>query len=277
MMSGCRILVSRFAYYGYSSADSTIIGPYLGKEALGIFGLATTFASLPVREVTSLMSGVVPGIFTAVQTNKQELRRYFFFLTEVVSYLTLPASLGLAITADDFVLFTLGDTWSSEITPLRLLCIYMAMFSSQDLLAHILMWTGHCAINMWLSIFVLAVLPICFYIGANYGLTGVVVGWLIGFPLSDLPTFVYVNRILGSSWADYWHTFRPALTGYVVMLEVVALVRLVLQEEWHHGLRLAIQFSAGALTHVGIMLLLFGGRVREMYRVVFGAGQQELS
>ena len=72
-------------------------------------------------------------------------------------------------------------------TPLRLLCIYMAMFSSQDLLAHILLWTGHFAINMWLSIFVLAVLPICFYIGANCGLTGVAVGWLIGFPLSNLP------------------------------------------------------------------------------------------
>lgn len=84
-----------------------IIGRYLGQEALGIFGLPTTVASLPVREVTSLMSGAVPGIFTAVQTNKQELRRYFFFLTEAVSYLTLPASLGLAITADDFVLFTL--------------------------------------------------------------------------------------------------------------------------------------------------------------------------
>lgn len=276
MMSGWHILVSRFAYYGYSSADSTIIGRYLGKEALGIFGFATTFASLPVREVTSLMSGVVPGIFTAVQTNRQELRRYFFFLTEAVSYLALPAALGLAITADDFVLLTLGDTWSGVITPLRLLCIYMAMFSSQDLLSHVLLWTGRFSTNMWLNILALAVLPVCFYIGATYGLIGIAVGWLIGFPLSNLPAFVYVNRILGSSWTDYWHTFRPALTGTVAMLGVVALVRLTLPEEWHHGLRLAVQSSAGALTYAGVMLLMFGDRVREMYRVVFGASQQKL-
>ena len=273
MLSGWRILVSRVAYYGYSSADSTIIGRVLGKDALGIFGFATSFASLPVREVTSLMSGVVPGIFTTVQTNKEELRRYFFLLTEAVSYLTLPASLGLAMTADDFVLLALGDTWSGVIVPLQLLCIYMAILSGQDLLAHVLLWTGHFSINMWLSIFALAVLPICFYVGAQFGLTGVAVGWLVGFPISIVPAFVYVNRILGCSWIDYWRTFRPAVTGCAAMVGVVTLVRLGLPEEWHHGLRLAVQSSVGALTYAGIMLLLFGDRIREMYRVVIGSGR----
>jgi len=275
MMSGWRILVSRVAYYGYSSADSTIIGRFLGKDALGIFGFATTFASLPVREVTSLMSGVVPGIFTTVQTDRRELRRYFFLLTEAVSYLTLPASLGLAITADDFVLLALGDAWSDVIVPLRLLCIYMAIFSAQDLLAHVLLWTGHFAVNMWLSIFALAVLPLCFYVGAQYGLIGVAVGWLVGFPISIVPAFVYVNRILLCSWIDYWHAFRPAVTGCAAMLAVVVLVRLVLPDEWHHGPRLAVQSSAGALIYGGIMLLLFGDRVRELYRIVLGTGRQE--
>jgi PST family polysaccharide transporter len=276
LISGWQILVSRFAYYGYSSADSMIVGRFLGKEALGIFGFATTFAALPAREVTSLMSGVVPGVFTAVQTNKRELRRYFFFLTEATSYLALPAALGLAATADDFVLLALGDTWSGVIVPLRLLCLYTTMFSSQALVSHVLLWTGHFSINMWLSILALAVLPVCFYIGATYGLIGIAVGWLIGFPLSNLPAFLYVNRILACSWADYWRTFRSALTGCVAMLGVVAVVRLALPEEWHHGLRLAVQSSAGALTYTGIMLLLFGGRVREMCRVVLGTGQQEL-
>ena len=60
------------------------------------------------------------------------------------------------------------------------------------------------------------------------------------------------------------------------MLGGVALVRMVLPEEWHHGLRLAVQSSAGALIYAGVMLLMFGDRVCEMYRVVLGTGQQEL-
>jgi len=56
MMPGWHNLASRFAYYGYSSADSTIIGRFIGKDALAIIGFSTTFASLPVQEVTSLIS-----------------------------------------------------------------------------------------------------------------------------------------------------------------------------------------------------------------------------
>lgn len=271
MLSGWHILVSRFAYYGYSSADSTIIGRVLGKEALGIFGFATTFASLPVREVTSLMSGVVPGVFTTVQADRQELRRYFFFLTETVSYLTLPASLGLAITADDFVPLALGDAWSGVITPLRLLCIYMAMYSSQDLVAHVLLWTGHFAINMWLSLFALTILPVCFYVGAHFGLTGVAAGWIIGFPLSALPAFIYVNRILRCSAIDYWHTLRPAITGCIAMLGAVILVRAWLPADWHHGVRLGIQSFTGAATYAGFMFFLFGDRIHTIYTVAVKA------
>jgi hypothetical protein len=149
------------------------------------------------------------------------------------------------------------------------------MFSSQALVAHVLLWTGHFSTIMWLSLLALAILPVCFYFGAAYGLVGIAVGWLIGFPLSNLPAFIYANRILASSWIDYWHTFRPALTGCAAMLGVVAVIRLVLPEEWHHGLRLAVQSSAGALAYAGIMLLLFGSRVREMYRVVLGTDRQE--
>lgn len=270
LVTGWRILITRFAYYGYSSADSMIVGRYLGKEALGVFGFATTFSALPSRELTSLVSGVVPGVFTAVQSNKPELHRYFFLLTEATSYLVFPAAIGLALSADDFVLLTLGNSWAGVIVPLQLLCMYAVIFSSQTMVAHVLLWTGHFSIMMWLSLLPLAILPICFYVGAAYGLVGVAIGWLIGFPLSNLPGFVYVNRILACSWSDYKHTFRPALTGCAPMVGVVILTRLALPDDWHHGLRLAIQSSAGALVYTGTLLWLFRNRVQEIYHIVLG-------
>jgi PST family polysaccharide transporter len=268
LISGWHILMSRIAYYGYSSADSTIIGRYLGKEALGVFGFATTFSALPVKEVTSLMIGVVPGIFTAVQTDRPAMRRYFLLLTEVISYLTLPASMGLALTADDFVLLTLGENWKDVVTPLRLLCVYMAMYSAQELFSHVLLWTGHFAVNMWLTVFALAVLLPCFFVGVHFGLVGVAVGWLIGFPLSLVPVFFYVNRILGISWVDYWRAFQPALTACGVMLICVIFTRYLLPDTWHHGVRLAIQASLGVSVYSAAMIWMFGGRVRDLYHII---------
>ena len=271
LTSGWNILVSRMAYYGYSSADSTIIGRLLGKDALGIFGFASTFAALPVREVTSLVSGVVPGVFTAVQNDRPALRRYFLLLTEAISILTLPAAFGLAITADDFVLLALGERWTGVIEPLRLMSIYMAVYSCQSLLGHVLMWTGHFSINMWLTLFALLVLPGCFYAGAQYNLTGVAIAWVIGFPLAILPGIVAVKRILGISWSQYSVPFRPAITGCICMLAAVFLVRLVLPADWHHGPRLGMQALTGVLAYIGVMWWLFEGRVRELYQIVLAS------
>ena len=111
LAAGWRMLVSCGPWYGYSSLDPALIGRMLGKEALGIFGFAMTFASLPVTEVSSMVSKVVPRVFSSVQDRPPRLRRYFLLLTETASYITLPVSVGLALTAEDFILLALGPKW----------------------------------------------------------------------------------------------------------------------------------------------------------------------
>src|SRR6185436_7697416 len=132
------------------------------------FGFAMTFASLPVTEVSSMVSKVVPGVFSSVQDSPRQLRRYFLLLTEAVSYITLPMSVGLALTAQDFVLLALGPKWVDVILPLQILCLYMAINACQMLISHVLLWTGHFRANMWLNILTLVVLPVGFYVGLHW-------------------------------------------------------------------------------------------------------------
>src|SRR5262249_19644875 len=40
LLQGWRILSTRMAWYGYSNADQTIIGRFLGKDALGTYSFA---------------------------------------------------------------------------------------------------------------------------------------------------------------------------------------------------------------------------------------------
>src|SRR5262249_48897877 len=127
LAAGWRMLVSRGAWYGYTSLDSAIIGRYVGKEALGVFGFAMAFASLPITEVSSMVSKVIPGVFTSVQDSVPHLRRYFLVLTQALAYMTLPMSFGLLLTADDFILLALGPTWQAVILPLRILSLYMSV------------------------------------------------------------------------------------------------------------------------------------------------------
>jgi O-antigen/teichoic acid export membrane protein len=238
LAAGWRMIVSRGAWYGYTSLDSTLAGRMLGKDSLGVYGFAMSFASLPETEVSSMVSRVVPGVFSAIQDNPSELRRYFLLLTEGISYLTLPMSLGLALTAEDFILATLGPKWTSVIVPLQILCVYVAMNTCQMLLSHILLWTGRFRAYMWVNIASLLLLPACFYVGLSWGVPGLAVAWVIAFPLSIVPRVVLVSRILGLSAVDYIAVLRPAFIACAVMAVGVLLTERSLPDFLPHAARL---------------------------------------
>lgn len=271
LSAGGQMIVSRAAWYGYSNFDSTIIGRILGKDALGVFGFATTFSSFLVGEVLALYSKVVPGIFSAIQTDEQALRRYFLMLIEAVAYLTLPMCFGLALTADDFVRLALGPQWEAVIAPLRILCIYMACYSCQVLLSHVLLWTGHFRANMWFNVFALGILPPCFIIGVHYGITGVAWGWVVGFPLALIPAYALVFRILNLRLAGYFDALYPALTACLVMSAVVMLLRHFLPESWTAAARLSVQSACGALTYLFVIFSAFRLRIHAIYQAIHGA------
>lgn len=270
LVSGWRMLISRIAWYGYSSIDSVLIGRVLGKELLGVYGFASSFASLPPREITSLVSTVVPGVLSAVQSHQPSLRRYFLLLTEAISYITLPASLGLAITADDFVLTALGPQWEAVTMPLQILCLYSAIYTSQTLVGHILLWTGYFRANMWFNILTLLVLSLSFWIGIQFGISGIAWGWVIGFPIATAPSLVFVARLLGIPVASFFDTLRASGGACLMMLGCVFITRCFLPDDWHHPLRLGIQVGIGTVAYSSIMLTVFRPRVLGIYRTILG-------
>lgn len=273
LLSGWRMMVSRATWYAYSSLDSAFIGRYAGKDALGVFGFAMTFASLPITEVSTLVSKVIPGVFSSVQTSPATLRRYFLLITEAVSYLTLPMSIGLLLTADDFVRLALGPKWEAVILPLQILSLYMAANSSQMAISHVLLWTGKFRANMWLNVAGAIFLPACFYIGVKWGVVGVAWAWAIGFPLSVVPAFIVMGRVIDLSLSQYFAALRPAVVGCLVMAAAVLLLRQGLPEAGSHAVRLGAQAGVGAVVYVMVLWGLHRSRVTDIYRVIREARQ----
>jgi O-antigen/teichoic acid export membrane protein len=270
LVAGWQMIVSRIGYYAYTNIDSALIGRLFGKDALGAYGFATTFAALPVKEVTSLTSTVVPGVFSSIQSNPSALRRYFLLLTEAVMIITLPAALGLATTADDFILLALGEKWRAVIVPLQILCLYYAMSSPPALLNHVIIWTGHFRANMWLTMYSLLVLSSAIYVGTAYGVIGVCWGWTLGYPISSIPMIYLASRILSLSWPDALKSMQASFVSCAGMLVMVGLARWNLPSDLHHGLRLGIQAAIGSLTYAVILYGLFRNRLKLLHQASRG-------
>jgi PST family polysaccharide transporter len=267
------ILGARIGWYVYSHADFAVAGRILGKSPLGSYTFAWSIAGIPVEKVTALVGRVTPAVFSAVQSDKESLRRYLVNLTEGLALVTFPAAVGLALVADTLVPFALGAKWQGAVVPLQLLAAYATFRSVITLLPQILNVTGETRFGMWNAYLAAVVLPIGFLVGARWGTTGVAAAWLVLHPLVTLPLYVRVFARIELPLGRYLRGLWPATSGAVLMCAAVLAAKWIEPRSWPAPARLAVEASVGALTYILVLIFMHWPRVeafREMLRLARG-------
>ncbi len=264
------VLGSRVAWYAYSNSDFLVAGRVLGQAPLGAYTLAWTIASTPVEKITNIITRVTPAFFSAVQDDKPHLRRYLLGITTGLSLLTFPASLGLALVADQFVLVVLGPKWAPAIMPLRLLAVYAALRSITTVFPNMLFAMRHSRFVMWMSVVSAVVFPAAFYFSSRWGTTGIAVTWILLYPVITAP---YVWRIFMATelpLGTYLRSMLPAVKASVVMIIMVVGVRTATPVSWSPIVRFAISVLTGALAYGAVLLVAERQRMRDLYKLVRG-------
>ena len=118
---GWQIVVTRLSFYVYSSADLFVAGKTLARTALGAYGFAVSLATMLPEKILALVTSITPSIFSSVQTQESNLRRYLLSVTEGLALVVFPATLGLAAVAQEFVLVALGEKWRPMFAPMQVL------------------------------------------------------------------------------------------------------------------------------------------------------------
>jgi O-antigen/teichoic acid export membrane protein len=275
---GGQVILSGVAWYAYDNADFGVAGRVLGEVALGNYTVAWTISSAPVEKITNLVTTVTPTFFSAMQTDKAELRRYLLRLSEVISYLTVPAGMGLALVADHLVPVLLGPKWYGAIGPLRLLAVLFAVRSLCTILPNLLTAIGDAAFVMRTTVVSAIIMPLAFLVGSRWGTNGIAATWVIAYPVIMAPMFF---RVLGKTDAllrEYLSALRPALHGSAVMIGVVMLTRWAFPARPHSPLSLSILILAGALSYSGVFVVFYRDRVRRLIdatRLIFLKEQKD--
>jgi O-antigen/teichoic acid export membrane protein len=257
---GWHMVVGRVAWYSYNSADFAVVGRVLGKQALGGYTLGWEIATMPVERISSLVSAVTPGIFSAVQHDIAALRRYFLGVVEGLAYITLPAAAGLALIAGEFVPVVLGKQWLGAIVPLRLLAVYGGVRSIDTVTPQVLIYTGNSRSAMQYSVIAAFVMPVLFIIGTHWGVGGVAAVWIVAYPLVVSPAYRLAFRVLKLSPATYFQNLWPALSSTAVMACAVEVAVATLPHSFAPALRLVIEVLVGVTTYAGMIVTLYRAR-----------------
>jgi len=258
-----QVLVSRIAWFVYSNGDYVVAGRRLGEAPLGEYSLAMTLATTPTAKVHALLMDVAPSLFAAVQDRRDELRRYFLNVTELLAFVCIPTCIGLSLVSGDLVVVLLGEKWRAVTVPLMLLAAYSTVRTLTPLFGHVFIAVGLSRFSMWLAICMAILMPIGFYVGSFWGTIGIAASWLLFHPLMMLLAYFRIAAILAMPTRQYLQALRLGLDGTIVMASAVLVVRHLL--ELHHPLnRLLVEVPTGAFVFAFTTLALHGQRLREI-------------
>jgi len=244
------ILVSNLSWYGYSNADFLVAGRVLGQAALGAYTLAWTLATIPLEKVTAIMTKVSYAYFSAAQNDNAALRRYLRILTEGLSIIIFPATIGLGLVANDFVHFVLGKNWEGAIVPLEVLAVLSSYRSLVPMLSSILNVTGESRFVMRTMQAALILMPIAFYVGSRWGPAGIAGGWVVAYPVIALCFYARTFRKINMPWRDYLEAIRPALNGSLVMAAAVEILKYLFTSSLPLSVRFSLEVLVGGAAYV---------------------------
>jgi teichuronic acid exporter len=218
---GFVVLADRLLFYLYSQLDILIGGRVLGKEAIGIYAVALSLATVPLDKVLPVVTQVSFAAFSRIQSDPDRVRRNLMRAIQAVALVCFPAFLGLAAVAPDFVPLILGPRWLGLILPLQLLCLVLPFKALGALFPPVLFGIGRPGVNVGNVVLSVVVMTVALLIGVRYGIIGLCLAWVIAFPCVLVVVLRRSLRALGLTTRDLLERAALPVIASLTMAGVV--------------------------------------------------------
>jgi teichuronic acid exporter len=261
---GGQVTAARALYFVYSQADVFVGGRIFGKELLGFYSISLHLASLPVQKISSIINQIAFPAFAEAQRHPAAIPWHMLKGIRLLSFLSFPVLWGISSIAPEIVGVLLGVKWESATVPLQILPLVMPVTILSPFMNTAFQGIGKTDVVLRNAGTASVILPIAFFVGAHWGLLGMSLAWLIGFPLvfylnlrRMLPMVgIKVSAVFG---AAAW----PALSA-LVMYACVMLTRYFLVGTVPQPVLMATLIAAGALGFVATTFATNRSGVREV-------------
>jgi O-antigen/teichoic acid export membrane protein len=252
-----------------NNADYLFIGRYLGTEALGVYTLGFRIPDMVLTQFARIVSEVIFPVYVKMKNNTESLNRNFIRSLQYVSLITIPIGLGIALTAEPFVLAFFTDKWLEAIPVIRAIAIYAMLLSLFRNAGSFYKAQGRPEILTYLTIVRLVILlpALWFFLSRTQSI--VTVAWVqaaVAF-ISGIISLAVAGRVFKISFGNILAQFKPGMISGLIMAIVVA-VELHFISNFHPVIQLILAVITGMAAYLGVLWLQGPQRMKDLYGMV---------
>jgi O-antigen/teichoic acid export membrane protein len=156
------------------------------------------------------------------------------------------------------------------VAPLQILALSASYRSVASIPTQVLFATKDSRPSLWNNVLCVAILPLAFLVGSQWGTVGIAMVWALVHPPLNYRLSAYVFRSIGLSHGDYWRSFIPAAVATLAMGIVVVGLRYGLSSDWPLPVRLSTEVCLGGITYVMIAQLFYKAHLQNFIALVRG-------
>jgi PST family polysaccharide transporter len=208
--------------YFLRNADNFIIGRYLGANDLGFYNLAYKVMIVPLQNLTAVISRVMFPLFSLINKDNAAMRSVYSKIALTIAFFTFPFFACLMLISNEFVSVVFGNKW---LPVARLLFILspVGLLQSIDTTTGSLFQAKERTDIMFKWGMVTGILAVvAFYIGVQWGVYGVALGYLIATLLWTYHGFAIPLALIDQKAVGFFIKFKNivfCVTGvYIITL-----------------------------------------------------------
>jgi O-antigen/teichoic acid export membrane protein len=179
----------------------------------------------------------------------------------------MPFYFGIAVTAETLVAAVLGWRWLEAAPLVPILAMAMPFMTFQILFAPATNAIGRPGLSLRNGMLGAAVMTGAFFVGINWGATGLAWAWLGGMASLLAATIMISLPAIGARKRDFVAAATPGVAAAAAMaMLVLGFDRLL--PPLNEAVRLGLLASFGAAAYAGLLLLFARGAMDEMIAMV---------
>ncbi len=229
--------------------DYLVIGRIFNAATLGIYTIAYRLPEMLILSTMWAMTAVLFPAFSALQDEKEALKKGFLSTIRFVSLLVTPLCLGMAVAADPLVRVAFGDQWIDSIPILRVISLYTLVASIGFHAGDVYKAMGRPDILFKISLPLFPIRLLFLWVGAQYSPLGVAYAHLSAEAIHLIINLVVMRKIINVRLIEFILELKALLGGAALISFTIP--ALYYTQDAASIIRLAIAVTAGAIGYLG--------------------------